>query len=84
MVETLKLTVPRLPDEPAATWRDRAMELIRHTYVMDLTDRPRLAQKLDRVSRDCVAIDIRRLVYPRELAALPRVETAILEDLRRS
>jgi hypothetical protein len=48
---------------------------------MDLNDRQYLVRHLDRLVRECAALELRRLTYPRDLSALPKVQAAILRDL---
>jgi hypothetical protein len=66
----------------ALSRRESVIELIKYSYVMDVTDRAQVVDHLDRLMHECAPIGLRRLTYPRDLAALPRVQAAILRDLR--
>ena len=61
--------------------RDALMALIAHTLTMDVSDTGRAVAQLDRALALCRSIPVRRLTYPRELAALGDVRAAILGDL---
>jgi len=60
--------------------RDSLIELIKHTYVLEVRDRAHLLAHFDRLTRDCVPLGIRMLTYPHDVAMLPRVCAAILAD----
>jgi hypothetical protein len=62
--------------------RDAIVALLSHAYVLDVSDRARLAAQFGRVCAALPAADVRRLSYPRELDRLSAVQAAILEDLR--
>lgn len=61
--------------------RETIIELIKHSYVMDVTDRAHMVDHLDRLTRECAPLGVRRVTYPRRFAALPAVRAAILADL---
>jgi hypothetical protein len=61
--------------------RESVIELIKHSYVMDVTDGAKLAGHLDRLTRECAPLGVRRITYPRRFLALPAVRAAILDDL---
>lgn len=79
---------PATGDAPAAitplSKREQVIELVKNTYVMDLTDRARLTAQLDRAIVEGGPVDVRRLQYPHAADALPLVRRAILADLDRS
>jgi hypothetical protein len=60
--------------------RDALMALIAHSLTMDTTDTGRAVAQLDRAYALCRNIPVRRLTYPRELAALGDVRAAVLGD----
>ncbi len=62
--------------------RDAIVALLSHTYVLDVTDRARLAAQFARVCAASPAVEVRRLSYPRALEHLPAVHAALLNDLR--
>lgn len=62
--------------------RDALMQLVQHSYVLDALDAGRLVAHLDRLVRECLPLGVRRLAYPRDLAALPAVRAAVVADLR--
>lgn len=61
--------------------RDAIVELARHLYRVDPTDRARLLRELDRLAELTRLVPVRRLRYPRRFDALPAVVDAILADL---
>lgn len=61
--------------------REAFLELVRHTYRLDITDREHLRKDFERLSRLTAAPLFRRLTIPRDLALLPAVRAAILADL---
>ena len=71
------------PDIAPVSRREQVIELIKNTYVMDLSDRARLAAQLDRAIVEGGPIEVRRLQYPHAAGALARVRRAILADLDR-
>jgi hypothetical protein len=62
--------------------RDAIVALLSHTYVLDVSDRARLAAQFARICAASPAAEVRRLSYPRALDRLPDVHAAIREDLR--
>ena len=64
--------------------RDAAIELVKFTYLIDVTDRYRLRQEFDRLSRVAVQPLFSRLAFPHDFARLGDVRSAILEDVRGS
>lgn len=63
--------------------RDGVMDLLRHAYRLDRTDRSALARELDLAVSVARRRIIRRLAFARTLSGLDEVRTAILEDLAR-
>jgi hypothetical protein len=57
------------------------IELIKHSYLMDVTDRGRLIEHFDRLTRECGPLGVRRVTYAKRFDALPTVRAAILADL---
>ncbi len=57
------------------------MELVRHTYRLDLLDPQKLRDEFVRLARVIAVPLFRRLAFPRKLDLLPRVRAAILRDL---
>lgn len=57
------------------------MELVRHTYRLDLLDPQKLRDEFLRLARVIAIPLFRRLEFPRKLELLPEVRTAILRDL---
>ena len=57
------------------------MELVRHTYRLDLLDKEKLRDEFVRLSRVIAVPLFRRLEFPRKLELLPEVRAAILRDL---
>lgn len=66
------------------TQRDAIVELARHLYRIDPTDRTRLLRELDRLAELTSLVPVRRLRYPHRFDALPDVAATILADLSRS
>ncbi len=56
------------------------LELVRHTFNTVVADRERLARQFAFASEVAAAVPLRRLSYPRRLAALPAVCEAVLAD----
>jgi hypothetical protein len=71
------ITIERLPA------RDALLGLVRYAYLLDITDRQRLREEFDCVSRVAVMPLFYRLAFPRHYALLPRVREAILGSLRK-
>jgi len=61
--------------------RDSLIELIKHTYVLEVRDRAHLLAHFERLTRDCVSLGIRVLSYPHDVAMLSRVCAAVLADV---
>lgn len=64
--------------------RETVMALIPHTYHLDITDSARLGQELHQLSQLASRRLCYHLAYPRDLALLPSVRTAILDHLGRA
>ncbi|MGB0109939.1 MAG: hypothetical protein WBP52_15695 [Terriglobales bacterium] len=62
--------------------RDACMELVKFTYLIDITDRQRLRQEFERLSRLAALPLFYRLSFPRDFSLLPDVHRAILENAR--
>jgi hypothetical protein len=71
-------TVEITPLSPRAAF----MELFTSSYRLDISDRARLRQAFDRYTELSVLPLFYRLAYPRNLAVLPDVRSAILDHLR--
>ena len=63
--------------------RDACMELVKFTYLVDVTDRERLRHDFERLSRVAALHLIYRLSFPHDFSLLPTVHRAILENARR-
>ncbi len=61
--------------------RDAIVELARHLYRVDPTDRVRLMQELERLERLARTVPVRGLRYPRRIELLGAVGDAIAADL---
>jgi len=60
--------------------RDAFIELVKHTYRLDLDDRARLRQEFASIGRIAARAGlVYRLSFPRDLSRLPEVQAAILE-----
>lgn len=57
-------------------------ELIKHSFILDVDDRPRLRAHFDRLVQIAEAIDCFTLDYPRQYEALPEVIAAVLEHVQ--
>ena len=64
--------------------RDACMELVKFTYLIDITDRQRLRQEFERLSRVAALPLFYRLSFPHDFSLLPDVHRAILENARGS
>ena len=62
--------------------RDAFMELVKFTFLIDITDRQRLRQEFERLSRISGLPLFFRLGFPRDFSLLPDVRRAILENAR--
>ncbi|MCI0354673.1 MAG: hypothetical protein L0099_06505 [Acidobacteria bacterium] len=58
------------------------MELVKHTYLLDVKDQVRLREGFASLTRLMARPLLRRLSYPRDLARLPEVQEAILQDIQ--
>ena len=65
----------------AVSPRDAFMELVRFTYLIDITDRRRLRDEFGRLSRIAALPLFYRLTFPRDFSLLPHVHEAILENV---
>ena len=65
----------------AVSPRDAFMELVRFTYLIDITDRGRLRDEFGRLSRIAALPLFYRLTFPRDFSLLSHVHEAILENL---
>jgi hypothetical protein len=61
--------------------RQALMEIVAHTFTLDVSDRQRVVAQLDQALALSRQTSIRRLRYPRSLAVLPGVREAILQDV---
>jgi len=64
--------------------RETVMALIPHAYHLDITDSARLGQELHQLSQLAARRFCYQLAYPRDLALLPSVRTAILDHVGRA
>ena len=62
--------------------RDAIVELARHLYRVDPTDRARLLSELDRLERLARGVPVRILSYPRRFDAIGEVRQLIIADQR--
>jgi hypothetical protein len=60
------------------------MELIKHSFILDVEDQPRLKGHFERLVRLSEAVDCFVLDYPREYEALPKVVTAVLRSVEKA
>jgi hypothetical protein len=65
----------------AVSPRDAFMELVKFTYLIDITDRRRLRAEFGRLSRIAALPLFYRLSFPRDFSLLPHVHKAILENV---
>jgi hypothetical protein len=63
--------------EPLSS-RDAVVELVKYTYLIDVTDRQRLRQDFERLSRVALRPLFYRLAFPHDFSQLARVRQAIL------
>lgn len=61
--------------------RDLVVELVKYTYLMDVTDRLRLRREFERLSRIATQPLFYRLSFPRDFSRLPEVRRAILTNV---
>jgi hypothetical protein len=64
--------------------RDAVVEMVKYTYLIDVTDRLRLRQEFERLSRVATQPLFYRLWFPRDLSRLGEVRRAILTDAAES
>jgi GTPase SAR1 family protein len=64
--------------EPLSS-RDAVVELVKYTYLIDVTDRQRLRQEFERLSRVAVQPLFYRLACPRDFSRLAEVRQAIVD-----
>jgi hypothetical protein len=64
--------------EPLSS-RDAVVELVKYTYLIDVTDRQRLRQEFERLSRVAVQPLFYRLAFPHDFSRLAEVRQAILD-----
>jgi hypothetical protein len=57
------------------------IELVKHTYLMDVKDQARLREGFESLTRLVAWPLLRHLSYPRDLGRLPEVQAAILRDI---
>jgi hypothetical protein len=63
--------------------REAFIELVKHTYRLDLDDRTRLRDEFDSIGRVAARPSlVYRLAFRRDLSRLPAVQAAILEHCR--
>jgi hypothetical protein len=60
--------------------RDAMVELVKYTYLMDVTDRSWLRSEFERLGRVALQPLFYRLIFPRDLSQLAKVRQAILSD----
>jgi hypothetical protein len=68
--------------EPVSS-RDAVVELVKYTYLIDVTDRQRLRQEFERLSRLAVQPLFYRLVFPHDFSRLAEVRQEILNGVRK-
>jgi len=61
--------------------RDAIMALLEYAFLLDTSDRHRMAGHFGRVAEAAKGIDVRKLVYPRKMSVLAQVREAVLADL---
>jgi hypothetical protein len=64
--------------------RERVMDVVRHTFVLDWQDTDRLRSGFDAVTRIVDRVAVRRLRFRHDYADLPAVRRAVLDDLCQS
>jgi hypothetical protein len=69
--------------EPLSS-RDAMVELVKYTYLIDVTDRLRLRQEFERLSRVAVQPLFYRLAFPHDFSRLAEVRQAIRSGVSRS
>ena len=66
--------------EPLSS-RDAVIELVKYTYLIDVTDRQRLQQDFERLTRVAIQPLFYRLVFPHDFSLLPKVRQMILNGI---
>jgi hypothetical protein len=61
--------------------REAFMELVKHTYRLDIIAQERLNEEFERLARVVALLPICRLAFPQDLSLLPTVREAILANL---
>jgi len=56
------------------------LELVKYSYLMDVTDRPRLQQDFERIAKFALNPVFFRLAFPHDYSQLASVRQAILSD----
>jgi hypothetical protein len=64
-----------------ASPRDACLELAKHTFRLDVTDRQRLLEEFDLLGRVAGSIPVCRLVYPRDFTRITAVCEAVVTDM---
>jgi hypothetical protein len=81
------LAPPRAKSETIRTTllsaRDRFVQLIRFTYLMDVTDKRGLRSEFDEIAKIVETVPMYSIEYPRQISHLRQVQDAILASLRR-
>jgi len=62
-------------DQVELSWRPE------YAFLLDTSDRHRMAGHFGRVAEAAKGIDVRKLVYPRKMSVLAQVREAVLADL---
>jgi len=60
--------------------REAMLELVKYSYLMDVTDRPRLQQDFERIAKFALNPVFFRLAFPHDYSQLASVRQAILSD----
>jgi hypothetical protein len=61
--------------------RDAIMTLVEYAFVLDTSDRHRMAAHFSRVAEAAEGLDVRKLVYPRKMSALVDVREIVRADV---
>jgi hypothetical protein len=61
--------------------REAFMELVKHTFRLDIIAQERLSEEFERVARVVALLPVCRLAFPQDLSLLPTVREAILANL---
>ena len=62
--------------------REAMLELVKHSYLMDVTNRPRLQHDFERLTKFALEPIFFRLAFPHDYSQLANVRQAILHDSR--